>query len=336
MHKCIGEWRYINDKVLGERNLQRPGFIGYRDIIPNIVLKLHKQTKMKKGLFLVILIAALVGCNQEKIEQLTSENMALDTGKREADSLMAVALDYFNRIHTDLQAIKQKEGIITLTSEENIEFEQSQEEQILDDILAINDLMDANKKRIQDLESKLKGLQNKLNKKGTEYNMALKQIEELQNLIVNYQGMIAEREAEIVDLKQKLVKKDIEIEELNKVSAEKTATIEKKTGELNTAFYVFGTKKELKDKNVITKEGGILGVGASKKVMDDFNKEYFTQVDITKTSEIPLFAKKVEILSTHPSDSYSISGLDEGAAKITIKNAEKFWSASKYLVVVVD
>lgn len=290
-----------------------------------------------KKIALVLLVSVIaMACNQEEIDQLTAENSQLSKDYNEKDSLYAEALEYFNQIHTDLQAIKEKEGKISLTTEENVEFGKSQEEQILDDILTINDLMDSNRKRIEDLEKKLGRLQNKLNKKDKEYALALKQIEELQALIVNYTEMIAEREQQIVELKQRLVDKDMEIDQLNQVSEAKSATIAQQTDELNTAYYVFGSKKELKEKNVITKEGGILGLGGSKKMMDDFNAEYFTRIDITKTKEIPLFAKKAEVITTHPSGSYEIQGEDGSAEKLIITDADKFWSASKYLVVVVD
>ena len=65
------------------------------------------------------------------------------------------------------------------------------------------------------------------------------------------------------------------------------------------------------------------------------NKKYFTQVDITTTNEINLAATKAKVVTNHPSSSYEIKG-EKTADRIIIKDPEAFWSASKYLVVIVD
>jgi hypothetical protein len=109
-----------------------------------------------------------------------------------------------------------------------------------------------------------------------------------------------------------------------------------KTEKLNTAYYAFGTSKELIKNNVLTKEGGFIGLGKTQKVKEDFNKNYFTKVDVTALSEIPLGAKKAKLVTTHPGGSYRIDGADGKAEKLVITNTEDFWSASKYLVVVIE
>jgi hypothetical protein len=50
---------------------------------------------------------------------------------------------------------------------------------------------------------------------------------------------------------------------------------------------------------------------------------------------IKLEAQKVRLITTHAADTYSIIKTDEGVS-IYILNAEKFWSASKYLVVLIE
>lgn len=109
-----------------------------------------------------------------------------------------------------------------------------------------------------------------------------------------------------------------------------------KTEKLNTAYYAFGTSKELIKNNVLTKEGGFIGMGKTAKMKEDFNKGYFTKVDISTISEIVLGAKKAKLITTHPAGSYKIEGADGKAEKLVITNAEDFWSASKYLVIVVE
>jgi hypothetical protein len=82
-------------------------------------------------------------------------------------------------------------------------------------------------------------------------------------------------------------------------------------------------------------EGGFVGIGRNKKVKEDFNQEYFTRVDITKLKSIPVLRKKADIITTHPSQSYKIFG-EKSVDSIVISNQKEFWSASKYLVIVID
>jgi Txe/YoeB family toxin of Txe-Axe toxin-antitoxin module len=104
---------------------------------------------------------------------------------------------------------------------------------------------------------------------------------------------------------------------------------------MNTAYFIVGNSKDLRDKNIITKEGGFIGIGQSKQLKPDFNEDYFTRIDIRNKTTIEIPGKKVEVVSTHPPESYSISG--EGDARIlTISDYNAFWKSSKYLVVVAQ
>ena len=66
------------------------------------------------------------------------------------------------------------------------------------------------------------------------------------------------------------------------------------------------------------------------------NTSYFTKMDITATKEIQLSAKKAKLVTTHPAGSYKIDGADGKADKLIILDADKFWSVSKYCVIVVE
>ena len=67
----------------------------------------------------------------------------------------------------------------------------------------------------------------------------------------------------------------------------------------------------------------------------DFNKDYFTQIDIRTTKEIKLYSKRAELLTTHPAKSYELVKDDKGQLTLKITNPKEFWSVSKYLVIQV-
>jgi hypothetical protein len=156
---------------------------------------------------------------------------------------------------------------------------------------------------------------------------------------------IKEKDAEMVALKEELGKLNIKVEtlgvevtnlnanvsNLNTENKEKQIVIEEKTAELNTAYFIIGTVKELKDKNVIKKEGIL---GSAKDVNSDIDKSLMTKVDITTVTSIPIMKKKATVISTHPASSYKIEG-DNTAENLVILNQTEFWSLSKVLVISV-
>lgn len=109
-------------------------------------------------------------------------------------------------------------------------------------------------------------------------------------------------------------------------NAQKANTINTQDKQLNTAWYVFGTKKELKEQNILVN---------GKVLQGNFNKNYFTKVDIRSLKAIKLYSKSAKLLTMHPSSSYKLERDAQGQYVLNITNPQLFWSTSKYLVVQV-
>ena len=234
----------------------------------------------------------------------------------------------FDQIEKNLQAIKEKEKIITLNANDR-EFSKDRKQQITEDIQYINTLLDQNKKKIISLNaqlqqsgSKIKGLETKI----TELEAAMKQ-----------------SEADIADLKTALTEKNFKIEQLNTQVGEQQAaivqkdqTISTQTAEMNKAFVTSGTFKTLKAKGLVSKEGGFLGLGKNKSLKNTFSDSLFSQIDITVTKTIPVNSKSAKLITEHPAGSYEM--IHEGKDKIAyieIKDPNQFWKISKYAVVEI-
>lgn len=262
------------------------------------------------------------GAEKEKnplADSLAGVNGELNGQLSEKEAALQEFVTSFNEIQDNLNAIKEKEKIVSKSAASGDV--KSKEEQIKEDIQAIYDLLAKNKNRIGSLTKKLKDSNSK--------------IAGLDEMIANLQAQIDAKDAEVADLKSQLESKNIELSNiqmnLETVEAEST----NKTAMLNTAYYAMGTSKELKEKNVISKEGGFIGIGKSTKVKTDFNKEYFTKVDISTTNSINIGSKKAKIITTHPSSSYKIVG-EKPVERIDILNPTDFWSSSKYLVIITE
>jgi len=127
---------------------------------------------------------------------------------------------------------------------------------------------------------------------------------------------------------------NLSIDSLNKINSSKENLITEQINQINTAYYVIGTYKELKEKNIISAEGGFLGIGKEKVLKPDFNTDSFTKIDITKVKEFVLNNKNIKVVTNHSSDSYELEKDDEVIIKLKVTNTTGFWRASKYLVII--
>lgn len=283
---------------------------------------------MKRLLILGFAALTAVSCQNEEqsaeVQRLADENEALMKQLNQKDSTLFLFEESFSAIQENLSMISEREKSIQLSSGDLKSGEDAREE-ITKDIQAINTLLADNKNTIARLNKSLA-------KYGQESAVFKKLIDQLN-------ADIESKEEEVSYLKENLTAANFTIEILNEMldSAEfrneiQGDMIRMQSESMNTAYYAIGSFKDLQENEVLTKEGGVIGLGTTKNLKDNFNKDYFVQIDITKTLSIPLNAKKVEVASVHATDSYELQGEDEKT--LLIKNPTKFWEATKYLVVV--
>ncbi len=282
------------------------------------------------GLFTIIAsMLWFTSCNthEEELKQLQQQQDSLKKVLTEKDSVVDEFFSAFNEIQENLNTIKQKENIINVDAT-NFENTPEVKDQINKDIQTIYDLLQANK-------DKLKRLQRRMHSAGIK-------IKSLQKTIASLEKQLQAKDVEIADLKKKLEALNIQInvletnvDSLSIENAKKEQTINTQDQQLHTAYYVIGSKKELLEKKIITKTGGFVGIGRIVKLQEELNTSYFTTIDIREMKEIPILAKKAQIVTSHPKSSYELVTKDGKVEKLIIKDPEKFWSISKYLVIMV-
>jgi hypothetical protein len=284
--------------------------------------------------FIVLVVAGIVVYSLYHKENL--KHLALMEGQKQSYTLQLTARDSvinewmltFDQIEKDLNTIKEKEQLINVKSA-NVEFSKDKKQQILEDIKYINTLLDQNKKKIAALNAQLK------NSGGI--------IKGLQNKIAELENTMKDRENELSELKTTLVAKNFEIGQLNTrvtglqdTLTMKNEKIVKQTYRLNKAFLASGTYKTLKNKGLVTKEGGFLGLGRKEFLVENFNDSSFVQVNITEMKTIPVNSKAVKLITDHPTNSYAlIRDNSNKIAYIEIKDPDEFWKITKYAVVEI-
>jgi hypothetical protein len=126
------------------------------------------------------------------------------------------------------------------------------------------------------------------------------------------------------------------VERLEEDNYEKSNIIEEKTIQLNTAYYVFGTRRDLLNQEIIDRQGGLLGMGKTTVIKPNIDPNHFYQVDITLVDTVEVPSAKVQLVSTHPNDSYTVHTTADKFSQIIIENPAKFWSNTRYMVVSID
>ena len=245
-----------------------------------------------------------------------------------------------SEIESNLDSVSRGQNLV---SELNKEGYENQKDKIDAMIAGMNQFMEKNREKMAVLERKI-------SKSGKAYSALQKMVESLkkqitekEEQIVAMQSTIQGLEVKVGELNQTVATKDQEIaaqnEQITKKDnelAERQKTIENKETELTTAWVAYGTKKELTEKGIIKKEGGVLGMGKVLKISEKLDNNNFRKINIKTLSEIKLgMVKKKRMVSSHPENSYyyTISGED---VFVKITDAAKFWSLTKYCVIEVD
>lgn len=282
--------------------------------------------------FPVIILAS--GCNQknEEIASLKAKNDSLMAIGFVKDSTVIDFVDAFNSIQANLDSIKMKENIINKTVSSSSEIKTRSKDQINSDINMIYRMQQDNRAMVASLRSKLK--KSGVNAAGLELMVENlnKQIEEKDVQIAQLKDDLTKVNVQVTDLTTKVVDLNANVDNLNTVNQEKQQVIEEKTTALNTAYYIVSTPYDLEKKNIVTKEGGFIGLGKTKELAPNMDKSFFTRIDITKFKGIAIMKDKATILSSHPKASYRLTGKNLSDSLI-ITNPAQFWSLSKVLVV---
>lgn len=276
---------------------------------------------MRKIIFLLVPILLVMCQNPSKeSKNIIVQNDSLQKLLIEKDSTIYAFLNTFSTIENNLEEIKSKEKIITLNVSETVK---NKENQINQDIQHIYNLMLENKEKIAKLEQQLKnaGIANK----------------DFQNTIAHLKNKLQEKDVEILQLRTQLKNMDIKVDELsysidtlNFSNQARQMVINEQDKDLHTAYYLFGSMKELKKAEIIDKKGLFSG----KKLNKNFDKELFTKIDTREETYFPINAKKMKILTLHPEKSFTLVG-EKPILGIEISNPDEFWSISKYLVVAI-
>lgn len=289
--------------------------------------------KTKLVLFAAFLALVMTGCNTktQDYEALQAERDSLarvqQRMQEEIDSYFAT----MNQIELNIEKIKKAEKVISMQPIGE-DTDMDTRSKITDDLAYINEMLRANKEEIERLKRQLRGSSIKSTELERTIARLTKALEEETLRVKELEAQLEEKDALIYQLSDEIETISSDMEELKEENEKKTTKILEQDETIHTAWYVFGTRNELKEQKIITSDGWFR---PGRVLESDFNKNYFVRIDARKTKSIPLYSSKAKILSTHPRSSYSLEK-ENNSFTLLITDTEEFWSVSKYLVIEVD
>ncbi len=283
---------------------------------------------MRKLSLLTILLALLTvaSCTNKKTVKVDDSDERLDSlllATRQKDAEINDMLSTFNEIQEGLRIITEAENEVTLLKEDETG---SSSEQIKEKLQVIANQMRLNRELIAKLQRQVReSAAASEQMKQTIATLTL-QLEEKEQALVALRDELQKRDIQIAELDATVDNLNTNVKSLRQENTSQSKTISSQDKALNTAWYVFGTKKELKDQHILD---------GDHVLQSNFNQSYFTKIDIRVDKEIKLYSKSAKILTSHPASSYTLSQDANKQYILSITDPTTFWATSRYLVVLV-
>lgn len=289
---------------------------------------------MKKLIAASLCLFALASCDvkqSKEYKELKAQQDSILLVNAEAKLEMEDMMEIINEVEENFSKIKETEKYLTVESQTEGQLSTGRKDKIAQDFAMMQEIMQKNKAELERLNKRLK------NSSG--------EVAGLKKTIERLNNELAERAQKIIDLQAALEKKDARISELETnlqslqgdvqnlatQTSEQASMLKAQESKLNTAYYMFGTSRELKEAKVIS--GGFLR--STKILTDGIEKSKFIEIDIRHTQAIPVFSKKAKLLSDHPEDSYAFEKDDNDNVIVKILDYSRFWSLTKFLIVEI-
>ncbi len=283
---------------------------------------------MKLFIFIFAGMLVLSSCNQQKmtemqqeIDQLKTQNDVLQQQSASKDTFLQDYTTTLNDVYENLENIRKREGLITQYSKTMEEGQENDiRNKVLDNLNSIDSYIMSSKKKLSALRQKA--------------SQAEMQSTAFEETIMKLTNELQEKELFIAQLRTQVDSLNQDLDEALYALQERDVLIDEQTERLHTAYYIIGNDEELEQSEVITYEGGILGLGKTAVVSPRLKEEMFTVADITMMDSIEIDAARedVRLVSTHAPGTYELVQKDEQKSVLKITNPDRFWKM-RYLVI---
>ena len=281
---------------------------------------------MKKLAIFAVSMLALASCNQGPSKTEIAAVQSIDSLKQvvaQKDNEINDMMGTFSEIEEGFRQISEAENRVAVAQKGE---GASSKQRIRENLQFIQNTMKQNKELINKLKQQLRESSVKSDALRKLVESMTQQMEEKEQQMQEMRAQLDEKEIQIMELDEKVANLNTDVKELTEETNQRAETISTQDKQLHTAWFVFGTKNELKEQQILV-DGKVL--------QSSFNKEYFTKIDIRVDKEIKLYSSSAKMLTSHPSSAYTLQRDANKQYILRITDPQLFWSTSKYLVVLV-
>jgi len=284
-------------------------------------------------LMVAVLAASILGCNgrEQELEKerarLVAATDSLNTVIGQRDAYFDEVVRSINAVYSSLEEARQKEAVISQQAGEaegKFSLTNAQARAtLLEQISGIDASLKDSRKKIDRLQSRIKSIN--------------KEFAGLNETISNLKKMITEREQMIASLETRVTGLETEVTQKTRLIAVRDSIIGTQDGDLNTVYYVTGTREELEEKGIIKDEGGFpWGLFGSTTVLaSGVDQSYFETADLRKEHVIMVNGTIDEIVPKREEMYYAMDIVDESRSDLTITDPPKFWQ-DRFLVIITE
>lgn len=269
-------------------------------------MKVHQESSMKITHTIIIAVLAILAILFGLIWlNASKENKALLMENEELKNLYETSSETIGEIQANLDAMEQDLSGQLFTPSEIPGSSKDKRDQIIVSIANMREQIEADKKKIAQLEAQLA-------KSGV-------QLRSVQDTVNRLKASLADKEKIMEELQERMGIMSATLEEERRLSqqeiAERDKALRYKEQELsasersaNKMYYIVGTRKALLENEIINRRGGILGLGRISVVNHQIDALKYEEINLLDQDEIRFEATKkgYSILSNHVATSYKV------------------------------
>jgi hypothetical protein len=297
---------------------------------------------MRAARWILPLVAVVAACDSQTKTQLRTLARA---DSLRTDSLVAIKNDLLNEVMASTQFVndlnfevaklksrKPAKLSTTLSRESDINVIKEERASVTAKVREIVARLDSSEARVASLRRRAASLAKR-------DSTLLEQVAQYEKTIADLRQQVALQTAQIAELTSKV---DTVTKENVRLSGERAAladTVTTLTTEKNTAYYVIGTKDELIRSGILVEEGRkrfLVAGGRPTAPARDLDTTKFTKIDRLRDRVINFPPGDYKIFSRqNPIYASPFSSKDGSlSGGLRIDQPEKFWEASKFLIIV--
>ena len=270
-----------------------------------------------------------MSCGNET-EKLRNAKDSVENVNAQQKDILYDLTETLVEVSTSLDSIAAGEGLLKRTDEGKALTRQ----QVIENLNSFKQMLAENREKLSKMEQQLSQRNDQIGKLSALIKHLNNELDEREATIARLEEVIKDQKSTIRDLESVVESSKIAITEMEEENVRQREQLSQQDTEMYTVYFTFGTKRELKERGLLS--GG--GLFKKKKTeMGNVDKAKFSKADRRLMTEIQLPSGDAQVMSGQPKDSYDFYEKegDENSCILKITNPKRFWNVSDVLIIML-